>query len=173
MTTATGKPPTHSTPADHARGFVTGGVVGAALTAFIGGCVAQSVSLIVTALVLLPAYALLFFLVTMPRRAREAAIAPHTALAMIESLEAIGGEGSDIPVRFDLTVAPDDARGYRVEIQQGINLVELPDYRPRGIVVVEYPPDRPWKVRIVKRPTPAWEERARSASCWTRYPARR
>ena len=27
-------------------------------------------------------------------------------------------------------------------------------------MVVEYPPDRPWKARIVKRPTPEWEERA-------------
>lgn len=30
-------------------------------------------------------------------------------------------------------------------------------------MVVQYPPDRPWRVRIVKRPTPEWEERAAGA----------
>lgn len=163
MTTATGEPPTHNTPADRARGFLTAGVVGAALTAFIGGIIAERIPLVVTGLALLPAYGLLFLLMTAPRRARRAAIAPVTALAMIESLEAVDHEGSDVPVRFDLTVAPDEARGFRVEIRQSINLVELSDYRPRGIVVFEYPPDRPWRGRIVKRPTPAWEERARAA----------
>lgn len=29
--------------------------------------------------------------------------------------------------------------------------------------MVAYPPDRPWKVRIVKRPTPEWEDRAAGA----------
>ena len=164
MTTAVGAPPPHRSPADQARDFLTGAVVGATLSAFISGCVVQSVALVVLGLVLLPVYGLVFLLLTVPRRAREAAVVPRTALAMIESLEAVGGEGSDIPVRFDLTVAPDDERGFRVEILQDINLVNLPDYRPRGIVVVEYPPDRPWKARIVKRPTPTWEERAASAS---------
>lgn len=164
MTTATGKPPTRSTAADNARVFLTACIVGVALTAFISGCAAQSVLLVVIGIVLLPAYGLIFFLFTIPGRMREAAVVPQTALAMIESLEAVGGEGSEVPVRFDLTVAPDGARAFRVEILQGINLVALPDYRPRGIVVVEYPPDRPWKGKIVKRPTPAWEERARSAS---------
>ncbi|MFF2325709.1 MULTISPECIES: hypothetical protein [unclassified Streptomyces] len=160
MTITAGAPPTHNTPADLARGFLTGGVIGASLTAFIGGCVVESAPLIVTGLVLPAFYGLLFFLATLPRRAREAAVAPRAALAVIESLEAVGGETSDVPVRFELSVAPDDAPAFRVEIRQDVNLVELPEYRPRGVVVVEYPPDRPWKTRIVKRPTPEWEERA-------------
>jgi hypothetical protein len=164
MTTTIGAPPTRSTPATRARGFLTSAMVGAALTAFICGCIAQSLSLIVIAVALLPAYGLLYALFTHPRRAREVPVVPRTALAMIESLEAVGGEGGDIPVRFELTVAPDDARAYRVAIRQDINLVALPDYRPRGIVVVEYPPDRPLKVWIVKQPTAEWAERAATAS---------
>ncbi|MEZ0112058.1 type II secretory pathway pseudopilin PulG [Catenulispora sp. EB89] len=168
MTTTVGAPPAPSKPAARIRGFLTSVAMGAALTAFISGCIAQSVSLVVIGLVLLPAYGLLYALVTYRRRARAraaaAAVVPRTALAMIESLQAVGGESSDIPVRFDLTVAPDDARAYRVEIRQDINLVALPDYRPRGIVVVEYPPDRPLKVRIVKQPTAEWAERAATAS---------
>ncbi|KRD17396.1 MULTISPECIES: hypothetical protein [unclassified Streptomyces] len=163
MTTAAGAPPTHSTPAGLGRAFLTGGVTGASLTAFIGGCVVEKVALVVVGLVLPAVYGLLFLLATLPRRAREAAVVPCTAVAMIESLKAVGGESSDVPVRFELTVAPDDAPAFRVEVRQDVNLVELPDYRPRGIVVVEYPPDRPWKTRIVKRPTRQWEERAAAA----------
>ncbi|MFI8929062.1 hypothetical protein ACIG3E_15465 [Streptomyces sp. NPDC053474] len=163
MTITAGAPPTRETPADLTLAFLTGGVIGTSLTAFVSGCVVEKASLIVLGLALPAVYGLLFFLGTLPRRAREAAVAPHTALAMIESREAVGGETSDVPVRFDLTVAPDDVPAYRVEIRQDINLVDLPDYRPRGIVVVEYPPDRPWKVRIVQRPTPQWEERAAEA----------
>ncbi|MFF2847338.1 hypothetical protein ACFVT5_13475 [Streptomyces sp. NPDC058001] len=160
MTITAGAPPTHKTPAGLALGFLTGGVIGASLAAFIGGCVIEKVPLILTGLVLPAVYGLLFFLATLPRRAREAAVVPRTALAVIENLEAEGGENSDVPVRFELSVAPDDAPGFRVEIRQDVNLVELTGYRPRGVVVVEYPPDRPWKTRIVKRPTPEWEERA-------------
>lgn len=138
-------------------------MIGTSLAAFVVGIIIERVPLIVTGLALPAAYGLLFFLAGVPRRAREAAVAPRTALAMIESLEAIGSESSDVLVRFDLTVAPDDAPAYRVEIRQNINLVDLPDYRPRGIVVVQYPPDRPWRVRIVKRPTPQWEDRAAGA----------
>ncbi|GAB3078878.1 hypothetical protein [Micromonospora schwarzwaldensis] len=160
MTITVGRPPAHDTPADLARGLVTGGVIGASLTAFIGGCVVGRAPLIVTGLVLPTVYGLVLFLAALPRRAREAAVVPRTALAVIESREAVGGETSDVLVRFELSVAPDDAPAFRVEIQQDINVVELPEYRPRGVVVVQYPPDRPWKTRIVKRPTPAWEERA-------------
>lgn len=163
MTITTGALPTHNTPVALTRGFLTGGVIGTSLAAFCVGCIIERVPLIVTSLVLPAVYGLLFFLAGRPRRAREAAVAPRTALAMIESLHAIGGETSDVPVRFDLTVAPDDAPAYRVEMTQDINLVDLPDYRPRGVVVVEYPPDRPWRVRIVKRPTPQWEDRAAGA----------
>ncbi|MFF7455393.1 hypothetical protein [Kitasatospora sp. NPDC008115] len=163
MTITAVAPPSRTTPTRLALGFLTGGVIGVSLTAFISGCAVGKAPLIVLGLVLPAVYGLVHYLCTLPRRSRERAVAPRTALAMIEGLEAVGSDSSDVPVRFELTVAPDDAPAYRVEIRQGINLVELPDYRPRGIVVVEYPPDRPWKVRIVKRPTPAWEERAAGA----------
>ncbi|KXK60331.1 hypothetical protein AWW66_19555 [Micromonospora rosaria] len=160
MTSAAGEPPTHNTPAALALGFLTGAVIGVSLTAFISGCVTERAPLIIVGLVLPAVYGFLFFLSTLPRRAREAAVVPRTALAVIESREVVGGKTSDVPVRFELSVVPDDAPAFRVEIRQDINLVELPDYRARGVVVVEYPPDRPWNTRIVKRPTPEWEERA-------------
>ncbi|MFD8611671.1 hypothetical protein [Streptomyces sp. NPDC059631] len=163
MTFTADAQPAHSTLADLARGFLTGGVVGASLAAFVSGCVVEKALLVVVGLVLPAVYGLVLFLATLPRRAREAAVVPRTALAVIESLKAVGGESSDVPVRFELSVAPDEAPAYRVEIRQDINLVELPDYRPRGIVVVECPQDRPAKTRIVKRPTPEWEERAAGA----------
>ncbi|MGI5329764.1 hypothetical protein [Actinomadura nitritigenes] len=164
MTITTGAPPpTRRSPVALAQGFLTGGVVGTSLAALVVGVIVESVPLFVTGAVLPVVYGLLFFLAGMPRRAREAAVVPRTALAMIESLEAVGGESSDVPVRFELTVAPDDGPAYRVEITQDINLADLSDYRPHGVVVVGYPPDRPWRVRIVKRPTPEWEERAASA----------
>ncbi|MFJ5088352.1 hypothetical protein [Streptomyces sp. NPDC088674] len=156
-------PPTHHSPVAFARGLLTGGVVGASPAALVVGAVVENVPLFVTGFVLPPVYGLLFFLGGAPRRAREAAVVPRTALAVIESLEAVGGESGDIPVRFELGVAPDDGPAYRVGITQDINLVDLPDYRPRGIVVVQYPPDKPWRVRVVKRPTPEWEERAATA----------
>ncbi|WP_371634646.1 hypothetical protein OG988_00890 [Streptomyces zaomyceticus] len=164
MTIATGPPlPTYHTPVVLARRFLTGGVVGTSPAALVVGGIVENVPLLVTGLVLPAVYGLLFFLAGTPRRAREAAVVPRTALATIESLEAVRGDPSDIPVRFELTVAPDDGPAYRVEITQDINLVDLSDYRPRGVVVVQYPPDRPWRVRIVKRPTPEWEGRAASA----------
>ncbi|MEU3657365.1 hypothetical protein AB0E67_32185 [Streptomyces sp. NPDC032161] len=157
-------PPTHNTPVALVRGLLTGGVIGASLAALVVGTIIESVPLFVTGLVLPAAYGLLFFLAGVPRRAREAALAPRTALAMVESLEAVGGEAtSDVAVRFDLTVAPDDVPAYRVAFTQDINLADLPDYRPGVVVVVQYPPERPWRVRIVKRPTPQWEERAAGA----------
>lgn len=145
--------------------MLTGGVIGASLAAFVVGCVIESVPLCVTGVGLPAVYGLLFFLAGVPRRAREAAIPPRTALAQIASLEAVGGEAtSDVAVRFDVTVAPDDeVPAYRVQFTQHINLADLPDYRPGGVVVVQYPPDRLWRVRILKRPTPEWEERAAGA----------
>ncbi|MGW1429575.1 hypothetical protein ACWD6K_13280 [Streptomyces sp. NPDC002431] len=164
MPTAPGAPPsTHHTPVRLARGFLTGAVAGASLAALVVGAIVESVPLFVTGLALPLVYGALLFLAGAPRRAREAAVVPRTALAVIETLEAVGGESSDVPVRFGLTVVPDDGAPFRVEFTQDVNLVELPDYRPRGVVVVQYPPDRPWRVRIVKRPTPEWAGRAASA----------
>jgi hypothetical protein len=157
-------PPARNTLFTLARGALTGGVIGASLAALVVGAVVKSVPLFVTGLGVPAVYGLLGFLAGVPRRAREAAIAPRTALAMVESVEAVGGEAtSDVAVRFVSTVAPDDAAAYRVAFTQHVNLADLPDYRAGGVVVVQYPPDRPWRVRIVKRPTPQWEERAAGA----------
>ncbi|MFD7831747.1 hypothetical protein [Kitasatospora sp. NPDC059803] len=163
MTITTSAPPSRSTPVALARGFLTGAVIGGSLAALVVGVVVEKVPLFIGGLGLPIVYGLLLLLAGAPRRAREAEVVPRTALAVIESLRAIGGETSDVPVRFDLTVVPDDEPAYRVGITQDINLVDLPDYRPRGVLVVKYPPDRPWRVTIVKRPTPEWEERAAGA----------
>ncbi|MFF8914277.1 hypothetical protein ACF08M_13390 [Streptomyces sp. NPDC015032] len=162
--TTGGAPPAWNTFVALARGLLTGGVIGASLAALVVGGIIESVPLFVTGLGLPAVYGLVFFLAGVPRRAREAAIAPCTALAVAESVEAVGGEAtSDVAVRFDLTVAADDVPAYRVAFTQDINLADLPDYRPGGVVVVQYPPERPWRVRIVKRPTPEWEERVAGA----------
>ncbi|NNN29385.1 hypothetical protein HLK59_03245 [Streptomyces sp. S3(2020)] len=164
ITTGTVSPPARSTPVALARGILTGAVIGASSAAVVVGALIESVPLFAGGLVLPVAYVLLVLLADVPRLAREAAITPHTALAMVESLEAVGGEAtSDVAVRFDLTVAPEDVPAYRVAFKQDINLVDLADYRPGVVVVVQYPPDRPWRVRIVRRPTPQWEERAAGA----------
>ncbi|MFI8461905.1 hypothetical protein [Kitasatospora sp. NPDC085464] len=163
MTTTTVAPPTGATPVDLARGFLTGGVVGVSLAAFVGGCTLGKVPLIVAGPALLAAYGLLFRLAGAPRRAREGALAPRTALALIDGLEVQKGEETDVPVRFDLTVAPDRAPAFRIRITQDVHVSELRDHRAGAVLVVRYPPDRPWLVRIVKRPTPEWEERAAGA----------
>lgn len=157
-------PPVRNTPLALARAALTGGVIGASLAALVVGAIIEKWQLYVTGFALPAVYGLLFFLASMPRWAREAAIAPCTALAVIESREAVGGEAtSDVAVRFVSTVAPDDAPAYRVAFTQNINLADLPDYRQGVVVVVQYPPDRPWQLKIVKRPTPQWEERAAGA----------
>ncbi|MFJ9693952.1 DUF3592 domain-containing protein [Kitasatospora sp. NPDC101183] len=164
MTTPTVAPPSGPRSVELARDFVTGGVVGLSLTGFAVGCELGRAPLIVGSLALAAGYALVFLLAGAPQRAREAAQVPCTALALIEGREADKSEDTDVPVRFDLTVAPDGESAFRVRVTQGIHVSELPDYRLGRVVVVEYPPDRPWRVRIVKRPTPAWEERAASAA---------
>ncbi|MFB7671129.1 hypothetical protein ACFC26_06885 [Kitasatospora purpeofusca] len=163
MTTATVAPPTGAAPLDLARGFLTGGVIGASLAAFVVGCTLGKVPLIVAGPALLAAYALLFRLAGAPRRAREGALAPLTALALIDGREMRTVEETDVPVRFDLTVVPDLAPAFRIRITQGVHVSELGDHRPGTVLVVRYPPDRPWLLRIVRRPTPEWEERAAGA----------
>ncbi|MFJ4673867.1 hypothetical protein [Kitasatospora purpeofusca] len=163
MTTATVAPPTGAAPLDLARGFLTGGVVGASLAAFVLGCTLGKVPLIVAGPSLLAAYALLLRLVGAPRRAREGTLAPLTALALIDGREMPTVKETDVRVRFDLTVAPDLAPAFRIRITQDVHVSELTDYRPGTVLVVRYPPDRPWLLRIVKRPTPEWEDRAAGA----------
>ncbi|MDX3457326.1 hypothetical protein PV396_36130 [Streptomyces sp. ME02-8801-2C] len=163
-TTTTSAPPTDSRPLDVVRGFLTSCVAGVSPTAFVVGCIIRDGQLIIGSLVLPVVYGLLNHLSRAPERARRAALVPVTALAMVESLKASGSElSSNVPIDFDLTVAPDDAPVFRARVIDRVNLVDVPDYQPRDIRVVEYPPDRPWEVRLVKQPTPEWQRRAADA----------
>ncbi|MES9510731.1 hypothetical protein ABWJ92_30705 [Streptomyces sp. NPDC000609] len=155
--------PTHNSPVVLARGFMTGCVTGGSLAALLVAPIAEVVPLFVAGLCPPLVHGLLFFLAGMHRRAREAAVVPRTALARIESLRATGGESADIPIQFVLTVDPGDAPAYRVEMTAGINLLDVPEYRPGGTVVIEYPADRPWRVRLVRRPGPEWRSRTKTA----------
>ncbi|MET8540605.1 hypothetical protein ABZW03_08105 [Kitasatospora sp. NPDC004799] len=163
MTTTTGAPPRRNIPVALARGFLTGGVTGGSLAVLVVGVVLEKVPLLLAGPGIPVVYGLLLSLAGAPRRAREAAVVPRTALAVIESRDAAASKVSDVPVRFELTVVPDDGPAFRVGFTQDVHDTDLPDYRPHGVVVVRYPPDRPWLVRIVKRPTPEWEERAAAA----------
>ena len=146
-----------------ARGFLTGGVIGVTLSAFVVGIILENVPLILTGVGLPFAYGVLLFVAGMPRRAREAAVVPRVALARIESLRAGGTETGDVPVRFVLTVAPHGEPSFRAEVRLDVNLVDLPSYRPGDVLVVAYPPDRPWKARIVT-PDAEWARRAAGAT---------
>ncbi|MFI2606558.1 DUF3592 domain-containing protein [Kitasatospora sp. NPDC018619] len=163
MTITTGARPRRAPPVALALGFLTGAVAGGALAAVVVGVVVRNAPLCVAGIALPFAYGLLLHLAGLPRRAREAALVPRTALAVIESLDVPENGMTDRPVRFDLTVAPQDGPAFRVEFTQDVHVADLPDYRPGGTLVVRYPPDRPAEVRIVKRPTPEWEERAAGA----------
>ncbi|WP_409180040.1 hypothetical protein F9C11_26370 [Amycolatopsis sp. VS8301801F10] len=146
-----------------AFGFLTGSAIGATLCSFVVGIILESGPLFVAALGIPVGYGLLVYLGGMPRRAREKAIPPTVALARIESLRAGGTETGDLPVDFDLTVAPDDAPSHRAAATHTVNLVDLPSYRKGDVLVVSYPPDRPWKVKIVASPPPEWQRRAADA----------
>ncbi|MFE1364747.1 hypothetical protein ACFW84_10950 [Streptomyces anulatus] len=145
---------------------VTSGVTGAAIAALVVGVILERVPVFLTGGGVLILLVLVGFVAG--RRSPEPGDPPvtRTALARIEDLRATSGESADVPVDFRLTVAPEPEDGrpaYRVDIDERINLVDLPVYRPRGIAVVEYRPDEPWEVRIVTRPTPEWSRRAEEA----------
>ncbi|MFF1265354.1 hypothetical protein HFP69_19680 [Streptomyces sp. ARC12] len=142
---------------------VTSGVTGAALAAVVVGVILERVPVFLSGGGVLILLILVGFVAG--RRSPGPGDPPvtRTALARIEDLRATSGESADVPVDFRLTVAPDDRPAYRVNINEHINLVDIPVYRPRGIAVVEYRPDEPWEVRIVTRPTPEWSRRAEEA----------
>lgn len=142
------------------RTFVTGGSAGAGLASLVVAVIIESVPVLLGGLALLVLTALNVVVGVRLRRARTRRLPRRTALAGIESRRALDGEGGDVPVEFVLTVAPDDAPPFRVRIRQSVNLVDLPDYRPRGTVVVTYPPDLPWRATIVTAPAAEWAGRA-------------
>ncbi|MFC8624825.1 hypothetical protein [Streptomyces anulatus] len=142
---------------------VTSGAAGAAVAALVVGVILERVPVFLSGGGVLVLLLLIGFV--SGRRSPGPVEPPvtRTALARIEDLRATSGESADVPVDFRLTVAPDDRPAYRVNIDEQINLVDIPVYRPRSIAVVEYRPDEPWEVRIVTRPTPEWSRRAEEA----------
>ncbi|MFJ6810736.1 hypothetical protein ACIQRK_32860 [Streptomyces anulatus] len=145
---------------------VVSGVTGAAIAAVVVGVILERVPVFLSGGGVLILLVLAGFVAG--RRSPGPGDPPvtRTALARIEDLRATSGESADVPVDFRLTVAPEPEDGrhaYRVNINEHINLVDIPVYRPRSIAVVEYRPDEPWEVRIVTRPTPEWSRRAEEA----------
>ncbi|MER7553165.1 hypothetical protein ABTX86_24695 [Streptomyces anulatus] len=142
---------------------VVSGVTGAAVAAVVVGVIVERVPVFLSGGGVLLLLVLVGFVAG--RRSPGPGDPPvtRTALARIEDLRATSGESADVPVDFRLTVAPDDRPAYRVNINEHINLVDIPVYRPRSTAVVEYRPDEPWEVRIVTRPTPEWSRRAEEA----------
>ncbi|MFI5822692.1 hypothetical protein ACIA8I_26890 [Streptomyces rishiriensis] len=146
------------------RGFLAGAVGGGTLAALGVGYVVENDALFLTGLGLPLAAGVIAYVAGRPRRARQAAVVPVTALARIESVRAESSDTGNVPLLFVLTVAPDGAPAFRVETRLHVNLVDLPAYRPRGTVVVAYPPDRPWRTKIVEQPEPEWAARAADAA---------
>ncbi|MEU8444069.1 hypothetical protein AB0F05_26755 [Streptomyces microflavus] len=142
---------------------VVSAVTGGALAALVVAVIIKDVPVFLTGGGVLVVLILIGVVAGRRSPAGEEPPAGRIALARIEDLRATSGESADVPVKFRLTVAPDDRPAYRVKIEQHINLVDIPAYRPRGIAVVEYHPDEPWKVLIVTRPTAEWSRRAEEA----------
>lgn len=142
---------------------VVSAVTGGALAALVVAVIIKDVPVFLTGGGVLAVLILIGVLAGRRSPAGEEPPAGRITLARIEDLRATSGESADVPVTFRLTVAPDDRPAYRVKIEQHINLVDIPAYRPRGIAVVEYHPDEPWKVLVVTRPTAEWSRRAEEA----------
>lgn len=168
VTTAT-EQPEQVGPAKLAVRFLLGAVLSAAVACFVVGAVVAKWSVIGIGGVLVVAT----YVVAVIRELRNGTAGPRdrppdpvtlTALARIESRRATGGDTGDVPVEFDLTVQPEDGPAHRVTFSQGINLVDIPDYRPGRVVVVEYRSDQPWRPRIVADPEAEWAERAGAAA---------
>ncbi|MFE5334099.1 hypothetical protein ACFRCG_47670 [Embleya sp. NPDC056575] len=143
-----------------ALGFLSGGVIGAALGCFVVGCILESWRLCVLGVGLFLFNMAAWAVRGRVQGARDVRAPARLALAVIESRRALGSDTADIPVEFELTVAPDERTAYRVKMRQDLNLVDIPDYRPRGVVVVEYRPDDLWDVKLVTEPTEEWARRA-------------
>ncbi|MFF7156736.1 hypothetical protein [Streptomyces sp. NPDC008139] len=146
------------------RGLLVGGAFGAGVAAIVVGGTIGKVAVWGGGI---GALALLFLTTaafSARRRLRRPVVERVKAVAMIESRRATSGEYADVLVAFDLTVAPDDRPAFRANVYRSVNLVDLPDFPVRGIVVVEYRPDEPWDVKIVSEPDAEWASRAARAS---------
>ncbi|MGC0423457.1 hypothetical protein [Embleya sp. AB8] len=147
-----------------AVGLLTGCWLGVSLACFVVGLIIARWQVVVAGVGLCLAMVTVSAIAGRLQRARNPQPAARLALAVIESRRAVGGETGDIPVQFELTVAPDERPAYRVKMRQHINLADIADYRVRGVVVVEYRPDEPWEVTIVTAPTEQWARRAATES---------
>ncbi|MGF1424930.1 hypothetical protein [Kitasatospora sp. LaBMicrA B282] len=147
-----------------------GGEVGGMLTGFFVSDTGLSITLIVVGANLAPWTGIGGFALLFRGRQRRAALRaraagepaepprPEPALARIESARATG-EGPDIPLRLDLTVAPDGRPGYRAEATVVVNLMDLDDFRTGRIIVVDHDPVRPWNVQVRRNPGAAFAGR--------------
>lgn len=144
-------------------GFVVSALFGGTLTALVVGVMVESVALFGYGLGGLVVAVLLVAVPARVREARRGVPVLRVALARIENRRATNGEFADVPVRFDLTVAPDDAPAYRVTIDESVNLVDLADYPEGRIVVVTYREAEPWEATLERRPTAEWARRAAEA----------
>ncbi|MFD7901788.1 hypothetical protein ACFV4F_06365 [Kitasatospora sp. NPDC059722] len=133
-----------------------GGEIGAIVAGIAADDVGTTVTLTVVGANLVPWTALgaIALLVAGSRRRAAAGTEPprlEPAMARIEASRATG-EGPDIPLRLDLTVAPTGGRAYRADATVVVNLMDLDDFRVGRTVVVDHDPARPWDVRVRRRP---------------------
>ncbi|MCF2526553.1 hypothetical protein [Yinghuangia soli] len=149
-------------PGAMARGLATGITLGGGITCLIMAGVGSGGGTAAATGAALLAVNLVWFMVGTKRRRRIQGPRPEPvlALARIESRKALSSETGDIPVEFDLTVAPDEGPAFRVSLTQPINLVDIPDYRVGGIIVVRFRPTEAWGAKIITAPDAYWAERA-------------
>ncbi|GAA4985932.1 hypothetical protein [Kitasatospora paranensis] len=78
--------------------------------------------------------------------------------ARIESVRAVG-EGPDIPLLLELTVAPGGSASYRARARTAVNLVDVGSYRVGTVIPVDHDPEQPWRVTVCRRPPVGWAAR--------------
>ncbi|WP_052442689.1 hypothetical protein [Streptacidiphilus neutrinimicus] len=140
-------------------GVEAGGIVAGILADDTG----WSVTLIVVGANLAPWTGIAAFALLLAGRRRRLAAAAgaveppqwETVMARIESVRAVG-DGPDVPLRLDLTVAPEDRPGCRVDATAVVNLMDLDDFRVGRTVVVDQDRAHPWEVRVHPRPPAAF-----------------
>lgn len=153
-------------PAVVARLALSAALFGAGVTALVVGFADGTMGLVAAGVVCWAVNGGLLAALALRRKSRGLSPLPVSdrtptyALARVESRKAGASDTGDIPVRFDLTVAPDDAAAYRLVFHQTINLLDATDLKNGATVVVRYPSDQPWAARLVVDPPAPWADRA-------------
>ncbi|MFD9127335.1 hypothetical protein ACFV0G_21665, partial [Kitasatospora sp. NPDC059571] len=128
-----------------------GAETGAVLVGALGLGHGRGVALFVIGLNLAPWTGLLGFglLYGSRRRRLEAARAGRVqpAVARIESVRAVG-EGPEVPLQLDLSVAPEGRPEYRATARAVANVMALDEYRAGRRLLVEYLAVQPAHVRV-------------------------